>query len=388
MRVLIANFSIDPVSGGGTAQRTLGLCRALHDAGIDVALLTTHAAPPPAATPGVAPADRLIARAMFSRFPVPLLAPRRLLRLVRSVDVVFILNHWTMLNVLAYAAARIAGRPFMLCPAGAMPATGRSLRRKRWFTRLIGERMVRDAALIVATTRLEARELAAAGVPAARLTVIPNGFDPAWEPAADPQAFRQRQRLGAAPFVLFLGRLHWSKGLDTLLDAFAAVTPSHPDWRLVLAGHDHGARPELEARAARPDLRGRVHFTGPLSRTESMSACAAAALLVLPSRRETMSIVALEAAALGTPAMVSEAVGFDEVAQVGGGRVVPGTVEGLRDGLRDLLARPGDLPAMGDRLRAFTVQTFAWPRVAALHVAAFDAAIAAHARRPEPIRVD
>jgi glycosyltransferase involved in cell wall biosynthesis len=76
-----------------------------------------------------------------------------------------------------------------------------------------------------------------------------------------------------------------------------------------------------------------------------------------------MSIVVLEAGACATPVLMTDQCGFDQIEQIGGGKVVPATVEGLKQGLQALAARPQDLPEMGARLAAFTRQNFSWESV-------------------------
>jgi glycosyltransferase involved in cell wall biosynthesis len=89
-----------------------------------------------------------------------------------------------------------------------------------------------------------------------------------------------------------------------------------------------------------------------------------AAFLAIPSRSEVMSMVALEAAAMGTPVLLTDRCGFDEVQEVGGGLVVAADVENLAAGLQKMIAEARNRTAMGERLRAFVLAQYAWPRVA------------------------
>jgi glycosyltransferase involved in cell wall biosynthesis len=77
-----------------------------------------------------------------------------------------------------------------------------------------------------------------------------------------------------------------------------------------------------------------------------------------------MSIVALEAGAAGTPVLLTDSCGFDEIDAIEGGRVVPASVEGLRQGLAGLLQDPADLQRMGHRLRQFVVDNYTWAATA------------------------
>jgi glycosyltransferase involved in cell wall biosynthesis len=76
-----------------------------------------------------------------------------------------------------------------------------------------------------------------------------------------------------------------------------------------------------------------------------------------------MSLVALEGGVTGTPVLLTDACGFDEVQEADGGRIVSATTRALADGLTDLLAEPAHLPAMGRRLRDLAVRQYGWPSV-------------------------
>ena len=90
---------------------------------------------------------------------------------------------------------------------------------------------------------------------------MPNGIDlPSSEWSADKS--REGFSDGARrPFVLFLGRLNWKKGLDRLIPAMQQVTNAD----LLIAGNDEeNYRPELEALARQCGVVDRVRFLGPV----------------------------------------------------------------------------------------------------------------------------
>ena len=173
--------------------------------------------------------------------------------------------------------------------------------------------------------------------------VIPNGVNlEEFEPPPDPAIFRrQLPALGDRPYILFLSRLHYKKGLDFLADAFRIVAATRADVQLVVAGPDDGAQTEFERRIAGAGLSDRVHVPGPIYGPEKLSAVAGAACFVLPSRQEGFSVAILEALACGTPAVVSEECHFPEVAEVEAGEVVPLDAVAVAAALNRVLADPG-----------------------------------------------
>src|SRR5436305_12357779 len=99
-----------------------------------------------------------------------------------------------------------------------------------------------------------------------RRQVIPNGiFLEELQPMPARDAFyRERSELAGRPYVLFLSRLHYKKGLDYLADAFAICASSKPDLQLVVAGPDDGAQADFQQRIDRAGLSSRTHVVGPL----------------------------------------------------------------------------------------------------------------------------
>ncbi|MEI7445852.1 MAG: glycosyltransferase [Burkholderiales bacterium] len=122
-----------------------------------------------------------------------------------------------------------------------------------------------------------------------------------------------------------------------LLSALAGS--DRPDLTLAIAG-DGPLRPALEARAAEPDLRGRVHLLGVRDDLEDVYPAFDA--FVLSSRSEGLPMALLEAMACGLPA-IATAVGR-----------VPEVLAGLPAGAGTLVP-PGDAAALAAALAAFEV---------------------------------
>jgi len=361
---------IDAASGGGAAERSLQLTRALANEGVIPTLLTldTGFTEPLKETDGA----RVVSlRCLQKRFLIP--APQRdkLAEIVRDADIVQLTNHWTLLNAMVYGMARKLGKPYIVCPAGALPIFGRSRRLKKIYNLLVGKQIVRNARGWVAITELERAQFAAYGVEPSRVTLIPNGVWADPFPQYDEAAFRRRFDLGAQPFILFMGRLNPIKGPDILLEAFAQLKHAG-DHHLVFAGPDEGLQRPLENLAAARGIKSRVHFTGYVSGPDKAAAYHAAELVVVPSRQEAMSIVALEAGACGKAVLLTDRCGFDEVASAGGGQVVAARPDAMAQALDRLLPDRERLRAMGENLSALVRARYTWPGAAQHYVRLFD----------------
>lgn len=365
MKVLCVDHLLDPVTGGGTAERTFQVSRFLAKEGAECSILTTDIGLSPERMDGLRGITVMALPYLNRRFFVPRFSYRKVRDLIASADIVHMMGHWTFLNALAYFIVRRLGKPYVVCPAGALPIYGRSKFIKALYNSVAGTKIIRNANGHIAITADEIPQFEAYGVDRNQVVVVPNGVDSADFPPSEAAGFREKHKLGSDRFILFVGRLNPIKGPDLLLDAFAQAYDSLDNLHLVFAGPDGGMLSGLRDKAAAFDLDNRVHFVGYLGGSEKAAAYQSAELLVIPSRQEAMSIVVLEAGISATPVLLTDKCGFDEVAPVKGGKIVTATVEGLHDGLMDLLKDNSDLKTMGANLKEHVIQHFTWTIAAA-----------------------
>jgi len=376
MKILNVNMTLDPVTGGGTAERTLQISRALQRDGQQCTILTIDT--------GLSPAYRqqckkwglnvIALPSLWRRFYLQQQPSQNLIRrLIADSDVVNLMGHWTLINALVYRLSVKLAKPYTVCPAGALPIFGRSRYLKKLYNHFIGREIVLNADGCIAVSSNELEHFKSYGVSQDKISVIPNGIDPADYPASDGKKFRTRYGIGDSPMILFLGRLNIIKGPDLLLEAFLRC--SHNDcmkaYHLVFVGPDGGMQNELKRKIELSDAKDRIHFTGHIGGSEKADAYRAANLLVIPSRQEAMSIVVLEAGITGTPVLMTDQCGFDNVASIAGGLVVTASVEGLQKGLISMTREPARLQIMGKNLEAYTREYFLWDHAALRYVELF-----------------
>lgn len=182
--------------------------------------------------------------------------------------------------------------------------------------------------------------------------------------AAPPPGAGFRARHGVGEFVLYVGRLDVWKGIPELLEFFSRYRRERaPQLTLVLAGKSHMKL------AAAPGVRA----VGYLPEAEKRSAFAEAAATIVPSAFESLSVVALESWAAGTPVAASAAspAVAGQCARSGGGIAYDG-YEQFRDALDRLRSAPGR--ALGERGRAFVAAECSWERVIGVYRRAIERA--------------
>lgn len=360
MRVLNVCAVLSAREGGGNAERTVQLTRALQAGGCACTVMSLEIGDLGSRQADIGDARLIVLPCLNRRFQIPRGGWRTVTDAVRAADVIHLKGHWHVLNAMVYLAARRWRVPYVVSPGGALPLFGRSLWFKRLFNLLVGRRIVAQAAAWIANTPAEFAHFEAYGIPREKLVVIPNGVWEADFSTGDAAEFHAVTGVPVGPLVLFLGRLNPIKGPDLLLEAFARVADRFPAHRLVFVGPDEGMQAALEQRAAALGLRDRVSCPGFLGGRLKTAAYKAARLLVVPSRSEAMSIVAVEAGICGTPVIMTDQCGLDELRQVNQGLVVPASVDGLAAGLELALADPERLRAWGSAWQAMVRERYLW----------------------------
>ncbi|MBJ8338189.1 glycosyltransferase family 4 protein [Antrihabitans sp. YC3-6] len=192
------------------------------------------------------------------------------------------------------------------------------------------------------------------------ITVIRNGIDvTTW-------SFRPRQPRSGPARLLYVGRLEYEKGIQDAIAALPRIRRSHPGTTLAIAGE--GTQFDWLYELARTHRVARsVSFLGSLGHTELLSWLHAADAIVLPSRYEPFGIIALEAAAAGTPLVTSTAGGLGEavVDGVTGLSFEPGDVAGLTSAVRETLDDPAAAQLRATAARERLTSDFDWHVVAA-----------------------
>lgn len=366
MKILYVNDRLDRIWGGGTAERTRRLSAALVRQGHQVTILTTALGMDPDAIESFkADGVKLVTlKFLNKRFAIPVLPIGQLRRLVRAQDIVQLSQHWTLLNAVIYLLAKLEKKPYAVNPAGALPSFGRSKKLKSIYNWVVGFAMIRNADAHIAITPAEFEQFAAYGVVSEVISVIPNGVDQSAFNVVDTSEFRDKYALGDAKIILFMGRLNPIKGPDLLLDAFVKVAERLPEYIVVFAGPNEGMEQSLRQTAQMRGLAERVKFLGYVGGADKTAAYRAATMLVIPSRKEAMSIVVLEAGAAGTPVLITDQCGFDMVEEIGGGRVVQADAQHLADGLLDMLGGTVSLVEVGGKLCDLVRREFTWDAAA------------------------
>lgn len=301
--------------------------------------------------------------------------PSRIRDLAKAHDVVIIHGLWQYHSLATWRALRGTGIPYFVYPHGMLdPWFKRAYplkHLKKWAYWPWAEyRVLRDASAVLFTTDQEL-QLARQSfwLYQAREVLVGYGTSP-------PSSAVDRQRhsflnlyphLRSKRILLYVGRIHPKKGVDLLIEAFAAVANSDSSLWLVIAGPDQvGLQVRLQQLANKLDIADRITWTGTLSGEHKWGAFRCAELLCLPSHQENFGIVVAEALACGLPVAISESVNIaTDVQTARAGIVHPDTAEGATAALREWLCMTqGARAEMGERGRLLFSSRFDFRAVA------------------------
>ncbi len=203
--------------------------------------------------------------------------------------------------------------------------------------------------LITAVSEVTRRTVIEVAGSLARVALLPN--------ALDDSVFAAPNNEPRVPGrVLFVGMVRWVKGLDVLIRALPLLIERSPDAHLRVIGstlnrsnrQDEGKVRKL---AETLGVMHRVEFVGHLEPREVSAEMRRAAVLAVPSRRESFSAVTLEGLASGLPVVATRCGGPEELLDESAGRLVrTEDPEAMADALCEVLKASSQFDPL--RLRA------------------------------------
>ena len=374
MRILHVIISLDPAAGGPQVVAPR-LAAAQAARGCEVHLMTyrvrAREAIINAALEGIPYFEKVRKHELEPPDRLERLTARRaralLAELASTVEVFHLHGVWDPILKAAAEAAQLASRPYAIEPHGMLdPWSLRQSATKKRIALLLGYwKMLAGACFLHVLNSDEKCLIEPLALPCP-IEVIPNGvFLEEIEPfPARGTFYAAHAGLDNKPYVLFLSRLHYKKGLDYLAEAFALLARKNAELQLVVAGPDAGEKEAFQQRVQQLGVRERVHIVGPLYGRDKIAALVDAACFCLPSRQEGFSVAVTEALACGVPPVISQACHFPEVTNAGAGEVVPLEARAIAAALQRVLSDPQRREKMSAAGRELVASRYTWSRVA------------------------
>jgi len=312
MKILQVTSFFKPMwESGGVARVAYEISRHLKERGHEITVYTTNRSVHPTKFETNEPIDVEGMKVYYFEnlrkyFPwknlpvIPYYLPFITRKQIKQFDVIHIHEHRSLLAVIVHHYAKKHGIPYVLQAHGSVLPFFAKQRFKKLFDSIAGYRILRDASKLIALNKTEADYYVKMGVDEDKIDIVPNGVKLSeYEILPEKGKFRKKYLIrDDEKVVLYVGRLHGSKGIDLIVEAFENIKNELNDVRLVIVGG--GNTSTLEERARTLKVEDKVLFTGFVDHDEKIEAFVDADVFVTP-RFSGFPITFLEACACGTP---------------------------------------------------------------------------------------
>lgn len=166
--------------------------------------------------------------------------------------------------------------------------------------------------------------------------------------------------------LLFLSRIHPSKGIERLLLAFSKLKEKTiNDWEIVIAGAgDINYIKSLEKKIFELNINNSVVFYGAVFGDEKIKLFDSSDLFVLPTYTENFGIVVAEALARSIPVLTTEGAPWEMLTEMNCGFWVENNQKGIDKGLSMALSLPRkELKIMGENGKRFVELNYVWENI-------------------------
>lgn len=284
---------------------------------------------------------------------------------LKGYDIIHIHEYRVLQNAFIRGYAKKHGVPYVLQAHGSLGTFFQKGWLKRIFDKLWGYRILRDAAKVIALTQTEAERYKSMGVSNDKIEIVPNGIDLS-EFENMPQRGEFRRKYGLDDnerIVLYLGRIHQTKGVDLLARAFVKLPKEVGGAKLVIVGPDDGYLPALKRLLEELRIQDKVLLTGPVYGRDKLRAYVDADVFVTPSFYG-FPVTFTEACATGTPIVTTERWDYLDWLDGQIGYVTPYDEKELTKAITTILGNRGLAEQFGANGRQIVKDRFNWVSIA------------------------
>ena len=204
------------------------------------------------------------------------------------------------------------------------------------------------------------------GLPYEKINVVPNGVNlNLYDGVERDYNFRRQYAADNEKIILYVGRLVYEKGVQNLIAAMPKVLNGYHDSKLIIAGKG-GMIDELRDEVRRLNIEDKVYFTGYLNLEQVTKMYKCADVAVFPSTYEPFGVVALEGMLSGTPVVVSDIGGLNDIVQhrENGMKSYAGNPNSIADSILELLYNPGLCVELSRAAKAKVKSQYNWTKIA------------------------
>ena len=265
---------------------------------------------------------------------------------IQHFDLLIIHSFWNFLCIQSAFIAMNQRKKYIIWPHGSLDPF--DLQKKNALKTLIGNllanRILKNAYKLCFTAEQESVVVETYGATVSK-AILPLPVESVQFTKLAGHSFRRKHGIEPDAFVfLFLGRVNYKKGIETIIRATQILYATFTNVRIVIAGHDQSdfAR-ELKALVDSLGLGDVICFCGELKEADKAAAFYDCDCFVLPSLNENFGIAVIEALQHSLPVIISDNVYIaSEIARLNGGWVCQANVESLQTAMQHILLNKAD----------------------------------------------
>jgi glycosyltransferase involved in cell wall biosynthesis len=284
--------------------------------------------------------------------------------LLQTSDIIHGNGLWEYTNWCTGSEALRHDKPFIVSFHGSAmkPRTNWALRHKLMW-KLMDGRYVKKATCLHACTEDELKSIREIGLKNP-VAVIPNGVE-IWPDMSQDRVRQLLPEFYGKKTLLFLSRIHPSKGIYDLVNAWYSIDKIPDQWQLVIAGLGRPEHIEELKRLIRLETnRDSIIYMGPLFNDMRIAAYQACDVFVCPSYTENFGIVTGEALANKKPVIATYGVPWPDLIKYQCGWRVSNSINDLKGAISQAINMSDDnRKVMGQRGRELIEKKYTWPHV-------------------------
>lgn len=203
------------------------------------------------------------------------------------------------------------------------------------------------------------------GLPYDKINVIPNGVNlQLFSNVNIDYDFRRQYAMDNEKIILYVGRLVYEKGIQNLIAAMPKVLDRYHDSKLIICGRG-GMIDELREQVKYLGIENKVYFAGYCDSKKMQKMYKCADVAVFPSTYEPFGIVAIESMLSGTPTIVSDVGGLNEIVEHGvtGMKSYAGNANSIADSVLALLFDPKLCASISQNAIKKVKENYNWSKI-------------------------
>jgi glycosyltransferase involved in cell wall biosynthesis len=284
---------------------------------------------------------------------------------INKYDIIHMNGARAYQNNIVHKYAKKSGVPYVLQAHGSILRILVRQNIKKLYDLVWGNKILDSASKVIALTHSEGEAYKKMGVNKDKIEIVPNGIDLSkFSDLPKKGEFRKRYSIqDDEKIVLYLGRLHKSKGIDLLIEAFSELIIQLDNVKLMLVGPDDGYWLTLEKRAEELKIKDKVIFTGLVSEEEKMMAFIDADVFVTP-RFYGFPITFVESCACGLPIITTNEGDKLDWIHNNVGYVTDYNRDQLKDAILNILRNERIRQGFSKKAKSLVHEEFNWSKIA------------------------